>query len=72
MKQCTILTKQVAYNKLTKAGYSATIERDGLSVTGNAWAVFYSDRGQDYNSYTGNVPPEVDDLAVWDEPEARE
>lgn len=60
-------SKRAACDRLTKAGYNAEITRDGLLVTGDGWEAFFSNAGQDYNTYSGKVPSEVDTLAVWDD-----
>lgn len=65
-------TKETALQNLLSAGYTAEITTTGLNVRGDNWSVHYSDRGQDHNEYFGNVPSEVETLAVWDDASTRE
>lgn len=65
-------TKETALQNLLSAGYAAEITTTGLNVRGDNWSVHYSDLGQDHNKYSGNVPSEVEALAVWDDASTRE
>jgi hypothetical protein len=64
-------TKQSALKKLIDAGYAAALTATGLEVRGENWSVHYADRGQDFNEYHGDVPSEVEELAVWNDPTTR-
>lgn len=65
-------TKESALKKLIAAGYASEITANGLRVSGQGWEVHYDDRGQDWNTYSGKVPSEVETLAVWDDASTRE
>lgn len=67
----TQLTKEAAITRLENAGYNAEAVTGGVVVKGEGWEAFFADGGQDGNTYTGNVPSEVDDLAVWDDAATR-
>jgi hypothetical protein len=64
-------TKTLAFVNLIEAGYSAVLTKSGLDVRGEGWSVHYDDRGQDQNEYIGDVPPKVDEMAVWDDATTR-
>jgi len=64
-------TKETALQNLLNAGYAAEITATGLDVRGDNWSVHYSDLGQDHNEYSGEVPSEVEALAVWDDASTR-
>ena len=64
-------TKQSALKKLIDAGYDAELTANGIEVRGENWRVHYADRGQDFNEYHGDVPSEVEELAVWDDATTR-
>lgn len=65
-------TKKTALQNLLTAGYAAEITSTGLNVRGQNWSVHYSDLGQDHNEYSGQIPDEVEALAVWDDASTRE
>lgn len=65
-------TKQAAAKKLIAAGYNCSVTDTGLYVWGDGWSATYGDRGQDHNGYIGNVPEEVELLAVWDNETTRD
>lgn len=64
-------TKAAALNRLTDAGYKAELTKTGLRVTGPDWSVEFSDKGQDFDQRSGNVPSRVDELSCWDAPTTR-
>jgi hypothetical protein len=64
-------TKAAAISCLEKAGYNAETVPGGIVVKAADWEAFFADSGQDGNTYSGNVPPEVETLAVWDDPTTR-
>ena len=61
------INKQTALKNLLSAGYAAALTGTGLEVRGSNWSVHYADHGQDFNEYRGEVPSEVEELAVWDD-----
>jgi hypothetical protein len=67
----TELTKEAAIARLSAAGYNAETRIGGLYVKNEGWEAFFADSGQDGNTYSGKVPSEVDDLAVWDDETTR-
>jgi hypothetical protein len=67
----TELTKEAAIARLDGAGYNAETRIGGLYVKNEGWEAFFADSGQDGNTYSGKVPSEVDDLAVWDDETTR-
>lgn len=64
------LSLKGAFERLEAAGYDATISHndEGLFVSGDDWEAFFSAHGQDHDTFSGDVPSEVHDLATWDEP----
>jgi biotin operon repressor len=67
----TETTKEAAISRLEKAGYNAETVPGGVVVKGEDWEAFFADSGQDGNTYSGNVPSEVEALAVWDDTTTR-
>ena len=64
-------SREAAIIRLQNAGYSAEAAYGGVAVKGEGWEAFFADSGQDSNTYTGRVPSQVDDLAVWDDATTR-
>ena len=65
------MTKQNALQRLIAAGFCAEITNDGLDVSSRDWSAHYDDQGQAWNTYTGKIPPLVEELAVWDDADTR-
>ena len=64
-------TKTSALTALISAGFNAELNAAGLRVWGDNWEVQFTDLGQDHDTFTGDVPSIVHDLAVWDCEETR-
>ena len=65
-------TKTSALTALISAGFNAKLTAAGFSVWGDNWEARFTDLGQDYDTFIGEVPAKVHDLAVWDCEETRE
>ena len=65
-------TKTSALTALISAGFNAELNSAGLRVWGDNWEAQFTDLGQDHDTFAGDVPSIVHDLAVWDCEETRE
>jgi hypothetical protein len=64
-------TKTSALTALRAAGFNAQLNAAGLRVWGDNWEAQFTDLGQDHDTFAGDVPAQVHELAVWDDPFAR-
>jgi hypothetical protein len=64
-------TKQTAIKKLTAEGFNAELTTTGMRVWGEGWEANFTDAGQDSDTFSGDVPSRVHDLAVWDDESTR-
>jgi len=65
-------TKTSALTALISAGFNAELNAAGLRVWGDNWEAQFTDLGQDHDTFTGDVPSQVQNLAVWDDASTRE
>jgi hypothetical protein len=65
-------TKNLALTNLLSAGFKAELNAAGLRVWGDDWEAQFTDLGQDHDTFTGQVPAKVHELAVWDDATTRE
>ena len=64
-------TKTSALTALLAAGFNAELNAAGLRVWGDNWEAQFTDLGQDHDTFTGQVPEQVHELAVWDDASTR-
>jgi len=64
-------TKNSALTALLAAGFNAELNAAGLRVWGDNWEAQFTDLGQDHDTFTGQVPEQVHELAVWDDDATR-
>jgi hypothetical protein len=64
-------TKNSALTALLAAGFNAELNAAGLRVWGDSWEAQFTDLGQDHDTFSGDVPAQVHELAVWDDASTR-
>ena len=64
-------TKNSALTNLISAGQGAELNAAGLRVWGDNWEAQFTDLGQDHDTFSGDVPAQVHELAVWDDASTR-
>jgi hypothetical protein len=64
-------TKTSALTALRAAGFNAQLTTAGLRVWGDNWEAQFTDLGQDHDTFAGDVPAQVHELAVWDDASTR-
>jgi hypothetical protein len=64
-------TKNSALTALRAAGFNAELNAAGLRVWSDSWEAQFTDLGQDHDAFTGDVPAQVHELAVWDDASTR-
>ena len=64
-------TKNSALTALLAAGFNAELNAAGLRVWGDNWEAQFTDLGQDHDTFIGQVPEQVHELAVWDDAATR-
>ena len=71
MKTTIQMTKQAAFDRIIDTGFDAILTPTGVDVFGMGWFAHYNDKGQDVNRFRGQVPSQLEELAVWDDETAR-
>ena len=64
-------TKTSALTALRAAGFNAELNAAGLRVWSDSWEAQFTDLGQDHDTFAGDVPAQVHELAVWDDASTR-
>jgi len=59
-------TKNSALTALLAAGFNGELNAAGLRAWGDSWEAQFTDLGQDHDTFLGDVPAQVHELAVWD------